>query len=62
VWHSSDKKEITSDSKPALWSRLETRLLEMKERRRRLVKLMYKKEGRLSDFERGFKTLLSKKA
>ena len=33
----------------------------MKERRKRLVKLNYKKEGRLSDFEHGFKTMILKK-
>jgi hypothetical protein len=33
----------------------------MKERRKRLVKLNYKKEGRLSDFEHGFKTIVLKK-
>lgn len=33
----------------------------MKERRKRLVKLTYKKEGRLSDFEHGFKTIVLKK-
>jgi hypothetical protein len=33
----------------------------MKDRRKRLVKLMYKKEGRLSDFEHGFKTLMNRR-
>ena len=33
---------------------MEGRLLEMKERRKRLVKQVYKKEGRLNDFERGY--------
>jgi hypothetical protein len=30
----------------------------MKERRRRLIKNNYKKEGRLSDFEYGFKNII----
>jgi len=34
----------------------------MKERRKRLVKYGYKKEGRLSEFEHGYKTLMTKKA
>ena len=51
VWHSTDKRD---QGKLMLWQRLEGRLQEMKERRRRLVKYMYKKEGRLNDFERGF--------
>ena len=34
----------------------------MKERRKRLIKLQYKKDGRLSDFEHGFKTLIARKA
>jgi hypothetical protein len=33
----------------------------MKERRKRLVKLNYKKDGRLAEFEHGFKTLMLKK-
>ena len=33
----------------------------MKERRRRLVKHIYKKEGRLQDFERGYLTIMNKK-
>ena len=34
----------------------------MKERRRRLVKHLFKKEGRLQDFERGFVNTLAKKS
>ena len=34
----------------------------MKERRKRLVKSGYKKEGRLSEFEHGYRTLLAKKS
>ena len=41
-----------------LWGKVENRIHEMKERRKRLVKIMYKKDGRLSEFEHGFVTLL----
>lgn len=37
------------------WLRLEGRLNEMQERRRRLIKYLYKKEGKLLEFEEGFK-------
>jgi hypothetical protein len=33
----------------------------MKERRRRLVKYMYKKEGKASDFEKGYVEIIQKK-
>ena len=33
----------------------------MKDRRKRLVKHLYKKEGRLLDFERGYQKLMNKK-
>lgn len=44
------------------WFRLEGRLNEMQERRRRLIKYLYKKEGKLNDFEEGFKQSISKKS
>jgi len=53
---------MMSGLKPLLWSRMELRLTEMKERRKRLIKYMFKKEGRLSDFEKGMQTILNKKA
>ena len=34
--------------------RLEGRLHEMQERRRRLIKYLYKKEGKWDEFEEGF--------
>lgn len=54
VWHNSEKND--NSMKLTLWGKLETRLDEMKDRRKRLVKIIYKKEGRLSDFEHGYKT------
>lgn len=43
VWHSSDTRRAENNK---LWQRLESRLIEMKERRKRLLKSLYKKEGR----------------
>jgi hypothetical protein len=40
---------------------MEQRIQEMKERRKRLIKILYKKEGRLSEYEQGFKTLVQRK-
>lgn len=37
------------------------RLNEMRERRKRLVKSVYKKEGRLNDFERGYEKMTKHK-
>lgn len=42
--------------------RLEGRLHEMQERRRRLIKYLYKKEGKLDEFEEGFHQSISKKS
>lgn len=44
------------------WFRLEGRLIEMQERRRRLIKYLYKKEGMLNEFEEGFKQSINKKS
>jgi len=41
VWHSSDTRRRENNK---LWQRLESRLIEMKERRKRLLKTLYKKE------------------
>ena len=40
------------------WSGLEVRLTEMNERRRKLIKYIFKKEGRLHQFEESFKSCL----
>jgi hypothetical protein len=45
VWYSGDKKEQTQHG--TLKLRLENRLIEMLERRRRLLKMLFKNEGRL---------------
>ena len=41
VWHGSDMRRAQNNQ---LWQRLESRLIEMKERRRRLLQSHYKKE------------------
>ena len=60
VWHSQDRRSSTMEgAQPSpnapYWFRLEGRLTEMQERRRRLIKYLYKKEGRLHEFEDGYK-------
>jgi predicted metal-dependent hydrolase len=42
VWHSSDVRRAENNM---LWQRLESRLIEMKERRKRLLKSLFKKEN-----------------
>ena len=44
------------------WFRLEGRLTEMMERRRRLIKYLYKKDGKLHEFEEGYNQSISKKS
>lgn len=61
VWHCNDKQKNADGSKNTLRSRLECRLIEMKERRRRLIKYLYKKEGRLNEFEKGYQQSIDKK-
>ena len=60
MWHSQDRRNETAPEKnqavgSPFWFRLEGRLNEMQERRRRLIKYLYKKEGKLNEFEEGFK-------
>lgn len=42
MWHSSDVRRAENNK---LWQRLESRLIEMKERRKRLLKSIFKKEN-----------------
>ncbi len=60
VWHSQDRRTAAETPQPTpatapYWFRLEGRLTEMQERRRRLIKYLYKKKGRLHEFEEGYK-------
>lgn len=43
VWHTSDVRRAQNNK---LWQRLESRLIEMKERRKRLLQSIYLKEVR----------------
>lgn len=67
VWHSQDP--VTGEKikhgqryQTPFWVRLQGRLNEMQERRRRLIKYLYKKEGKLNDFEEGFQVSIQKKS
>ncbi len=51
VWHSSDMRRADNNR---LWQRLESRLIEMRERRKRLIRSIYKKESRSLDFEKEY--------
>lgn len=51
VWHTND---VRRKDGMKVWSRLESRLIEMKDRRRRLLRSIYKKDGNLMNFERDF--------
>lgn len=69
VWHSQDRRSTANETPQAqppttapYWFRLEGRLTEMQERRRRLIKYLYKKEGRLHEFEEGYKQSIAKKS
>ena len=61
VWHSQDKRKL-DEPLLGMIERLEGRLHEMQERRRRLIKYLYKKEGKLDEFEEGFHQSISKKS
>jgi len=61
VWHSQDRKKVEGPM-TSIIERLEGRLNEMQERRRRLIKYLYKKEGKLYEFEEGFHQSISKKS
>lgn len=67
VWHSqdpvaNDKIKHGQRYQTPYWVRLQGRLNEMQERRRRLIKYLYKKEGKLNEFESGFQNSISKKS
>ncbi len=59
VWHCKDPKDTNKNA--FTWQRLEGRLNEMLERRRRLIKYMFKKEGKLDSFEDQFHLSIQKK-
>lgn len=59
VWHSKDP--ASQDPTCSLKRRLETRYEEMRQRRRRLVKSIYKREGKLDIFEQSYKKMAQTK-
>merc|ERR1712147_395929 len=60
VWHTQDRRKVEGPMTTMI-ERLEGRLHEMQERRRRLIKYLYKKEGKLEEFEQGFHQSIKKK-
>lgn len=67
MWHSqdpvaNDKIKHGQRYQTPYWVRLQGRLNEMQERRRRLIKYLYKKEGKLNEFESGFQNSIQKKS
>lgn len=59
MWYSGDKKEQTQQG--SLKLRLENRLNEMLERRRRLLKMLFKNEGRLNVFPEQYPDIVKRK-
>jgi hypothetical protein len=57
MWNTFNK----SGSLVQYWSGLEVRLTEMHERRRKLIKYIYKKEGRIHMFEESYKQSITQK-
>ena len=43
------------------WNRVKNRMIEMKDRRRRLIKLQFKKDGRADEYEKGFSHIIQSK-
>ena len=63
VWHAPDKQDFSDKTLAActFWGRVKNRIAEMRERRRRLLKLQLKKEGLGRDSESAYQTLIAKK-
>lgn len=63
VWHSADVTESSGSAlnRELLQMRLRNRLSEMTDRRRRLIKYMFKKEDKLDQFEREYPAMVRKK-
>lgn len=62
VWYAQDKNKKEQDQKSgSLKVRLENRLTEMLERRRRLLKMLFKNEGRLSVFHEQYSVIVKRK-
>lgn len=63
VWHSPDVTESSgsAQNQGLLSMRLNNRLAEMTDRRRRLIKYMFKKEDKLEQFDKEYPTMIRKK-
>lgn len=64
VWHQQDRKNVEAGKQLQIspyWVRLQGRLSEMQDRRKRLIKYLYKKDGKLNEFEEGYNQSISKK-
>jgi len=64
VWYAQDKNKQEQDKKTGIGSlklRLDNRLNEMLERRRRLLKMLFKNEGRLSMFHEQYPDIVKRK-
>lgn len=61
VWHQKDQAQEQPVHKSHTSMMLQ-RLQEMKDRRRRLIKYLYKKEGKQDQFEEGYKRQVDKKS
>jgi hypothetical protein len=58
VWHTK-----VQDMKTRSYTdQMNIRLNEMQDRRRRLIKYLYKKEGKIDEFEQGYKSSIDKKS
>lgn len=65
VWYAQDKEKAGADKRSvqpgSLKLRLENRLNEMLERRRRLLKMLFKNEGRLNVFHEQYPDMVKRK-
>jgi len=63
VWHLADQTESSGSAlnQDLLHMRLSNRLGEMTDRRRRLIKYMFKKEEKMDQFEREYPTTIRRK-
>ena len=55
VWHTGDKRRCSTSLNTQLWLRIESRLIEMKERRKWLVLELFKKSKRYKQMKMNVK-------
>ena len=61
VWHMPDLPEKNTYESNVMQQRLRNRLSEMTDRRRRLIKYMFKKESKLDQFESQYPVMIRRK-